>query len=68
MQLWGQVNLLIGAAAVSLTHFIVLLLGSPPMDVFWHGGLFFIVAGVAYFYYGKYKRTKETVNNANDTE
>jgi len=60
MELWGNVNLIIGATAITAVYFVTLLLGTTPLDWFWHGLLLVILVPVGYFYYRQYKQTKET--------
>ena len=59
MNLWGQVNLVIGAIAITAVHFGTLLLGAPPLDFVFQGILLVILVPVGYLYYRQYKQTKE---------
>jgi len=59
MELWGNVNMVVGAAAITAVHVIVLLLGIPPLDWVWQGLLFGILGLVGSLYYRQYQQTKE---------
>ena len=59
IELWGNVNLVVGAAAVTTVHFIVLLLGTPPLDWVWQGLLLVVLVSVGFVYHRKYQQTKE---------
>ncbi len=56
--LWGQINMVVGCAAITAVHLIVLLLGVPPLDWVWQGILFVILVSVGYLYYRPYQKTK----------
>jgi len=60
MDLWGAVNMVVGATAITAVHFVVLLLGTTPLDWMWQGLLLLILVPVGYLYYRKYRQTKET--------
>ena len=60
MELWGNTNMIIGATTITAVHFIVLLLGTTPLDWFWQGLLLVILVPIGYLYYRQYQQTKET--------
>ncbi len=60
MELWGNTNMIIGASAITAVHFIVLLLGTSPLEWFWQGLLLVVFVPVGLLYYRRYKQTKET--------
>ncbi len=60
MERWGNTNMIIGAAAITAVHFIVLLLGASPMNLFWQGLLLVVLVSVGYLSYRQYRQTKET--------
>lgn len=60
MTLWGQVNMVIGAIAITAVHFGTLLFGVPPLEWGWHGVLLLVLVPVGYLYYRQYRNTKET--------
>ncbi len=60
MELWGNTNMIIGASAITAVHFIVLLLGTSPLEWMWQGLLLAVLIPVGYLYYRKYQQTKET--------
>lgn len=60
MELWGNINVVVGAAVITAVHMIVLLLGTPPLDWMWQGLLFVVLVLVGYMSYRKYRKTKET--------
>ena len=59
MELWGQVTMIVGSAAITAVHMITLLLGAPPLDWIWQGLLLVVLVPVGYLYYRKYQQTKE---------
>ncbi len=60
MERWGNTNMIIGAAAITAVHFIVLLLGTSPLDWIWQGFLLAVLIALGYLSYRKYRQTKET--------
>jgi membrane protein implicated in regulation of membrane protease activity len=57
--LWGQLNMVIGAIAITAVHFGARLFGVPPLDWIWQGILLVVLVPVGYLYYRQYKQTKE---------
>ena len=59
MDLWGNVNMLVGVIAITAAHFIMLLLGFPPLDLVFQGVILMILIPLSYISYRAYKQTKE---------
>jgi hypothetical protein len=59
VELWGNVNLVVGATAITAVHFIALLLGALPFDWFWQGALLVVLIPVGYLSYRRYLQTTE---------
>ena len=57
--LWGQLNIVVGAIAITGVHFCALLFGFPPLDVVFQGILLVILVPAGYLYYRQYRNTKE---------
>lgn len=66
MELWGYVNVFAGCAAITVTHFIFLLSGSPPLDWVWQGVLLIVLVSMGFLYYRKYQKTKVNENERED--
>lgn len=59
MTLWGNLNMMVGVVALTAAHFIMLLLGAPPLNWMYQGFLLVIVVIVASFTHRQYRQTKE---------
>lgn len=59
MRIAGQINVVIGALAITGTHMLVLVFGFAPLDLFFQGILFSLLVVVGLLYYRLYQKTKE---------
>ena len=59
MTFWGQFNMVVGCAAITVAHLIMSLLGAPALDWVWQGILLVILIPVGYVYYRQYQQTKK---------
>lgn len=60
MEAWGKYNLMVGFAAMTLVHVIMLILTIPPLDLFWHATLLLILGVLTNIHRQEYLDTKET--------